>query len=83
MHNIISELEPDNFQLLEKNDNNVQFLYIKPNVSRISAQVNSLIQMAAQNGGMNYNIYIKSILFAAINVYKMKNLLRINHYFFL
>lgn len=34
VHINISEIEPDNFDMLEANDNNAQFLDIRPNVCR-------------------------------------------------
>lgn len=78
LHTDISEIEPYNFDMLERKYKNVKFITLNPNISRNSAPVESLIQIATQNGRKNYNIYIQSILFALINMYAMKNLFRTN-----
>lgn len=82
VHINISEIKPDNFDMLEVDVNNAQFLDMRPNVCRNSAPIDSPIKMAAHNVRRNYKIYVYYVLFCRIKMHKMKNLFKIKHYCF-
>lgn len=52
--------------MLESDENNVQFIDVNPNVARTSAPIDSLLQMAAQNGGKKFNIFVMSSVSSTI-----------------
>lgn len=55
-----SAILPANVDMLEPEENTVKFIDINPKVTRNSAPVEALIQIAAQNGGKDFNIFVTS-----------------------